>query len=98
MTMVGKWLHVNFTDEEETFLTGEIVAMHGEHYCEVRPLHIGDDSEAVEARTEPAHTKLISLMDATNVRLFDSEQALRDWWAWLFRPETLTEARRRLRS
>jgi hypothetical protein len=74
-----------------------IVARHGEHYYEVRPVHLGDDVATIEAKTEPPHTELISLLEADNVRLFDSEQALREWWSWLMRPETLTEARRRLR-
>ena len=95
--MIGKWIHLTFREDQDTFLTGEIVGLHGEHYCEVRPVHFGDDPDAIEANAEPPSTELVSLREAESARLFDSEQALRAWWDWLHRPETLSEARRRLR-
>ena len=95
--MIGKWVHLTFREEDDTFLTGEFLATHGEHYIIVRPIYLGDDADTVEANTEPPHTELISFMEADNVRLFDTEEDLRTWWAWLHRPETLREARRRLR-
>jgi hypothetical protein len=95
--MLRKFVHLNFEDGD-TFMTGEIVAVHG-CYCEVRPFHIGTDPESIEANSEPPHTILIAMDDLTGngSRLFDSEEELRAWWAWLLRPETLGEARRRLR-
>ena len=87
MTMKGKWIYL-MGDDGNHYLTGEIVAMHGEHYFEFRPLHMDDDADG-----EPPFTYLAETADLTREgsRLFDSEQALRDWCAWLWRPETPKE-------
>lgn len=94
MTMLtGKWLH--FCTDDDHFITGEIVGMIGESLCVVRPVHLDGDDEG-----EPAHTIIASAFEIAEGtgRIFDDEAALRKWWAWLFRPETLSEARKRLRG
>lgn len=91
--LVGKWLH-HVNEDDETFITGEIVSVHSEHYAEVRRVHLDDTPDD----GEPPCTVLIALCEfAVTGRLFNSEEDARAWWAWLFRPETIKEARKRLR-
>ncbi|MGH7715250.1 MAG: hypothetical protein ACREML_04550 [Vulcanimicrobiaceae bacterium] len=94
--MIGKWVYLIANDGDH-FTIGEVVAMHGEHYCEVRPVVL--DGRDPDAASEPPHTYIIPMSEFAieGSRVFPTEQALHDWLAWCARPETLSEARKRLR-
>jgi hypothetical protein len=70
--------------------------MIGDALCVVRPV----DLDGPDPESEPPHTIVISAFEIAegDGKIFEDEAALRKWWAWLFRPETLNEARKRLRG